>query len=60
MAFDRLGIVKGFKYGFVTGLIGAVVGGVAVAGGWLASTGLTAPMFGGIGFAIGLAEGMLE
>jgi hypothetical protein len=57
---DKLGVVKGAKYGLACGLVLAILGGVAVNGGGVGTTGLTSAMFGGIGFALGLAEGLLE
>ncbi len=60
MSMDKMGVVKGFKYGFVLGLVGAIIGGVAVSAGWLSNTGLVASEFGGVGFGLGLAEGLLE
>lgn len=57
MSLDKLGLVKGFKYGFVVGLVGLVVGGVAAQA---FGVPLTATEFGAIGFGLGLAEGMLE
>lgn len=60
MGMDRLGLIRGAKYGIVTGLVFAVLGGIAVNGGWVSVIGLTGASFGGIGFSLGLAEGLLE
>lgn len=57
MPMNKLGMVTGFKYGFLVGLVGLIVGGVANTAFGIP---LTAAEFGAFGFAIGLAEGLME
>ena len=57
MSLDKFGLIKGFKYGFVVGLVALIIGGVANTAFGVPLTGIE---FGAIGFGLGLAEGLLE
>ena len=57
-SLDRKGLIAGLAEGFKYGLVSSVIGGVLVTAGWVTS--LTIPLWGGLGFAIGFADGWIN